>query len=362
MLKPEKQVQKLLISSTSRFVGEYESEKFLITHSWSPIKDLVSLQNGISENPYCRNYYMVVIKTEPTGEHEQIPDYLHKSELFCIYLAIIFGKRFDSHGPVEWEGFFNLPYLNNITPNNFPYIGFNNHIPRTDLSIELNLSKINCLAPLIDNVIKKEPQNTDFINTLNTAGKFYLRSIRIFEQEPELAFLDLITCGEVLAAFYENSFSEDELYDTELKKVLCLLKESNIKGWEFITKFIKKRLYQVRRKYTLTILKLLNEHFFEKTESKQQYWCLQKDNIKDRLLAAYDLRSQYVHTGIRFGQTLYPHAQLMNETPTFNNNKSKFEKCLSKSPTYIGMERIMRYCLIRFIHLNGIFIDENLND
>ena len=36
------------------------------------------------------------------------------------------------------------------------------------------------------------------------------------------------------------------------------------------------------------------------------------------------------------------------------------EKILVKSPTLIGMERIMRFCLLRFMHLNGVFIDLNL--
>ncbi len=39
---------------------------------------------------------------------------------------------------------------------------------------------------------------------------------------------------------------------------------------------------------------------------------------------------------------------------------SELAKILIKSPTFIGMERIMRFCLLRFMHLNGVFIDLRL--
>jgi len=39
----------------------------------------------------------------------------------------------------------------------------------------------------------------------------------------------------------------------------------------------------------------------------------------------------------------------------------EFENLLVKSPTFCGLERIMRFCLLRFIHLHGCPIDEKLN-
>lgn len=37
-----------------------------------------------------------------------------------------------------------------------------------------------------------------------------------------------------------------------------------------------------------------------------------------------------------------------------------FEKALAKAPTYFGLERIIRYCLLRFIHTHGVLIDSRL--
>lgn len=62
MLRPDETVQKILLSSTSRFVGEYESETLLITHAW---QQGVNISTGMQENPYCRNYYVAVFKTPP---------------------------------------------------------------------------------------------------------------------------------------------------------------------------------------------------------------------------------------------------------------------------------------------------------
>jgi len=39
----------------------------------------------------------------------------------------------------------------------------------------------------------------------------------------------------------------------------------------------------------------------------------------------------------------------------------EFEKILVKAPTFFGMERIIRYSLLRFIHTHGIHIDARLD-
>lgn len=356
MLRPDKTIQKLIISSTSRFVGEYESESLLITHAWQQGRENSSI--GLEENPYCRNYYAVVFKTTPSEEKAGvvIPDYTYIGDFLCIYLSILFGKRFDNHGLMEGSGYFKLPNVGMNRPIAFSRIGTNNHLPRKDLEIELNFDKVKLIEKLLYGDVAENIKNI-----IISAGRFYLRSLRIFEEEPELAFLDLITCGEILSNF--NTYSDEELFDPRLITIFQQI-ESKIDKGESISSDLKQRLFQVKRKYTLTICNLLNDYFFTNSESTELFASLSRDKIEQRVKASYDLRSKYVHTGISFGKWLLPHT-IMNEeiclgTPVGLSHE--LTKLIVKTPTFIGMERIMRFCLLRFIHLYaGHTIDSRLD-
>ena len=116
MLKPDENTHKFLISSTSRFVGEYENETLLITHAWPSVGNMGQLYASQTENPYSRNYFIIVFKSELCDKGARIgfPDYEWFPEFICIYLSILFGKRFDNHGPLETNGFFYLANPNVI--------------------------------------------------------------------------------------------------------------------------------------------------------------------------------------------------------------------------------------------------------
>ena len=209
---------------------------------------------------------------------------------------------------------------------------------------------------LIDNSLDQ-----GFLNILHTAGRFYLRSLQIFEEQPEIAFLDLVYCGEVLSSYYE--YTKEDLLDEKLKKYLSRIQE-NMENGETICDAFKNRLWQFKRKYTLTIKNLLNNYFFTNTESKEKLYALKKKDIEKRIKASYDLRSLYVHTGMRFGHFLAPISDVLNEIQIAKwvASSKKLEKLLMLCPTYIGLERIMRFCLLRFIHLNAFSIDKRLDN
>ena len=56
----------------------------------------------------------------------------------------------------------------------------------------------------------------------------------------------------------------------------------------------------MRRKIAKTIENLVDPQFFDGSDVDQTA-ALHSIDIKKRVLAAYDLRSKYVHTGITFG-------------------------------------------------------------
>ena len=358
MLRPEKDLHKCLISSPARLIAEYDEFNLLITHAFPGINDSVLRVTQREENPFSRYYYVCVfrIALPELAEGVVVPDHSHIGNLISIALSIFYGKRFDNHGVIESHGRFSMPLLSDVTPTmQYYYFGSNNHQPRKNLSIELDLR--NC-KPIIDFLINKP--NDQLKQTFFTAGKFYLSSLQSVDTDMEKAFLDLVTCGEILSNYFH--YSEDEIYDSRLKEIFEKLieKEVNQKDIELI----KSRLYQVRARFNLTFKRLLNKHFFDKTESLEEFTRLTSENIESCIKSVYDLRSKYVHAGIDFGHWLVPSRSIMNEiqlgTPVVEDKELR--KILSKVPTYIGLERAMRFALLRLLHINNIYIHTELDN
>jgi len=197
-----------------------------------------------------------------------------------------------------------------------------------------------------------------FVQILTAASGFYARALRAAEDDPETAFLHLITCGEILSEFFR--YEEDKLFLCR-KELLRDFAEiaAKLDDGEKVVKRIKSNISHVKRRFTLTITSLLSEPFFAKHESRETYCALEADNIKRRVKAAYDLRSRYVHTGISFGRWVGHVTQHVEEVQTGSPviEDKEFKKIISQSPTLIGLERIMRFCLLRFMQTNGVNID-----
>lgn len=353
-LRPDKSVQKVLISSTSRFVGEYEENGMLITHVW-PGFNRQNHSAGLFEGPESRNSYIFVFETEPFEQKVRSPlrDYSLMGDLICSYLSLLFGKRFDNHGLVEGLGHFYLPDLSVFSHLCLPGIPQNSHMPRKNLEIPLNFVEFKKIEKLlVDNSLDDK-----FIRTLQSASKFYLQALQNFEQDPEIAYLHLITAGEILSNFFE--YEKDVLLDNQIKTVLSRIND------EQSLNLIKGRLKQVKCRFVKTIERLIDKDFFGCTESSKNFGALKADDFQKSIGAAYDLRSRYVHTGESFGNWISIDAGKCNSEVGFGKPKvedKEYERILAKAPTYVGLERILRYCLLKFIHINGVFIDERLDD
>jgi len=352
-LRPDETIQKLLISTTSRLVGEFESDLLLVAHAWR------DSQVSSTESPLSRSTYVVAFETEPHEKEvgSMLPNYAWVGDVICIYLSILYGKRFDSHGVIEGTGMFRLPDYSLFQSLVQPKLPQNSHTPRRDIAIPLNLVEISRIEPLL-----RPDQDPRFMTFLQTAGRFYLQALQNFEERPDVAYLNLITAGEVLSNYY--SYDKDELLDEQVKDIIRQISKASDNGPE-LAKQIKGRLFQVKRRFLRALEDLLTDPFFAESEAERDFLRLKKDDIKSRLSAAYDLRSQHVHSGIPFGslvsRTLGGEAgEIQAGNPVVGNKD--FEKVLAKAPTYFGLERIIRYCLLRFIHTHGVLIDPRLAD
>ncbi|MDM5460196.1 MULTISPECIES: hypothetical protein [Bacillus cereus group] len=119
----------------------------------------------------------------------------------------------------------------------------------------------------------------------------------------------------------------------------------------------------MKRKFFYSLIEELNDSFFEYTETRNPIGRLNKENIEKNIKSAYDLRSHYVHNGLEFGEYIKPLKGMYNEIAigAVESPVNGAEKALSNTLSFLGLERIIRYTLLRIIHKNGVKIDSKLD-
>ena len=347
-IRPSETIQRILISTTSRFYGAFERPRILLSHAWSsPAAPQGTAR--LEEGPSCRNAFVLSFETEPIERlpGTVIPDRSIGGEILCAYLAVLFGKRFDNHGAFEQNGMFQLPAFGQFSEFCDPRRPQNGHSPRVDFPVPLNLTELErierlLVGPTIDERV---------LRTFQGAAKFYLQALQTVEHDPEVAYLHLITCGEILSNF--EDYPKEELLDEETAALFRQIRDGLPDG-DAIAKKVANRLFQVKRRFLKTILRFVDSAFFTRTEAPELYTALQEVDFARRLGAAYDLRSRYVHTGSPFGGWMGAvRSETQHGRPVLRDEELADRIYLA--PTYPGLERIMRYCLLRFLEANGIY-------
>lgn len=341
----------MLLSTRSRLVGEYfdpEHPSFHITHAWLGASQL---PRSLSESPYSQSYYVASILTEPANEKSTLrvlPDYSHWGEFVATHLSILYGKHFVSLGPLESNGMFHVPERLELDPNSLHSLPPFNHEPRRCVPTPLNLGEVT----RIRKILNMSWVENDAERILFTAGRFYNRALTEIDESPELAYLDFISCGEILSA--ARPVDEDSLLDEKLKHILEEIKLKCTDGQKLASE-VRNRVYQVRRRFAVALSVLLDDYFFANSESDITWAVLTKETIETTLKAAYDLRSRYVHSGVQFGgfvRPLPPNAsEKMIGEPILDDKE--LANIIVKAPSLCGMERIMRYCLLKVSSENG---------
>lgn len=344
-LKPDETVQKILISTTSRMVGDYENKDIVITHAWPNFYDSSAISR-LFETPLSRSGYIIAFETPPIQKKSGviIPNYTPTGENICAYLSVLFGKRFDCHGLVEANGFYQIPDLTAYNKACNQKLPFNSHEKRNCFPIPLKIDQILSIERLL---MDTEIDST-LRSRLDAVCRFYMLALQNAENNLEVAYLHLITAGEIFSSFF--SYSEEKMLDAGTIADLEVIK-NKIKGGDKIAKRISNRLTTVKKSFVKSLCSLLDDSFYMTPESKQKFCRFKPENIEKNIGAAYDLRSKYVHTGVSFGMWVessrdYNDLQFGGRPEV---GDSEFAKILEKAPKFAGLERLMRYCILKFM-------------
>ena len=341
----------MILSSPAHFVAEIESERFRLTHAWPTFG--FNAHDLDPSSRYSRNFFaLTFIEREKSPQEQQKlmpPAHSYVGDYFCVFLSLYFGKRFENHGFLLDHGYYTLPNIQAPRPRRGSALAFNSN-PRKDLSIELSFAKAAVLVPILDRifeVVDGADTISDDINTTYTAGRFYQQALQLYEDDAELSFLSLVNAGEVLVS--SVAFSEDELKDEQTDTMLVEIEEKLTSG---TAAKLKKMLFgQISRRFRVGLAKLLNGNFYDGSECTRDFLKLKPESILKHLKAAYTVRSQFLHNGTRFGQwvlSLEGGSEIMAGVPAYGSNDWK--KLISNIPTLYGLERVIRFCLLRFVH------------
>lgn len=347
-LRPNETVQKILISTTSRMVGEYENEGILITHALASVSDLPA---RILETPLSRSGYIIAFETPPIQKPSIIrPNYTPTGEQICAYMSVLFGKRFDCHGLVETNGFYQIPDLTAYKRTCNQKLPFNSHKERNCFPVPLKIDQISSIERvLIDTKIDPKLRSR-----LDAICRFYMLALQNAENNPEVAYLHLITAGEILSSF--SQYPKEDMLDEKIITDLNTIRDK-IKDGDKIANRISQHLTTVRKSFVKSLYSLLDDSFYTTAESKQGFGHFKPENIEGNIAAAYDLRSKYVHTGMSFGRAIESsrdYNDLWPSKPLVDDKK--LAKILKKAPKLAGLERLMRYCILKFMLSRKLFI------
>ncbi|QJU60063.1 hypothetical protein HL653_22080 [Sphingomonas sp. AP4-R1] len=343
-LRPNESIQKILISAVARFTGEFSSPNLLITHAWPPFHS--GRRDWFREDtPLSRTAFVLSFRTvrSPKLPGFVVPNYEPAGQIVGAVLSVLFGKRFDTHGPIEMSGSFGVPDLSAFSiPNNpsLPHIGPK---VRADYPVPLEVSEARRMQPLFLGDHPDAAARSAFM----AAARFYQRALQAIEDDPEVAYLHLITAGEIIAN--HKPFVEEEHIDEQTRAALARI-EREMDGGAALASQLRGKLRGIKRRFVSAVASYIDPGFFDRTEAIDGFSAFRSDNFTQRLAAAYDLRSKSVHTGRPFGSWIAARSdrgEVQSGEPVVEDDR-ELARILYRAPTFVGLERVLRYALIGF--------------
>ena len=314
MFLPRKSVQRGLVSTTSCLTGNYENDDMAIMLTF-PRSDLKA---RIFESPASRTSLVVGFHTPETRQDAVVlPDYSSHLASVAACMSVLFGKRFDIHGLTEEHGHFRTPDTAEYASLCDHQLSFNSHKSRRAFPVRLELDEFRVVSGLFAD----DPHRRKAVPKLVAAARFYMRALQSAERDVEVAYLHLVTAGEILAALSRK----------------CGLRPGKI-----------------TRAFAKALSGLLDSDFFESQDGVHEVMRFRQDGVEENLRKAYSLRSVYVHNGEEFGPWISTSLGLGNVPPgEWVHPNEKMKEALRAAPTFSGLERLVRYAILKCMERNG---------
>lgn len=297
------------------------------------------------------NYFKVDIGVPVYTGGLMIPNYEPLVKYFASAISLVFGKKVKLVGITSQGAMEYLPVFDEIYEFYNRDAPVNSSSPRVDFPVDLNIASFSIVDKFLSSILRMD--NDKEIDNYGRYLNMYSQSLSVFESMPDVSFLSLICCSELF-----NHISKGE-GDKERKKLIdgaqSILDNMREKGCE------RRHIDRVAEKFSPTskalnekIVSYLDSQFFERSESLDQDKRLTSENAPEAIKRAYGLRSKYVHSGSESGLgTMSSVSGGVVEVWGDLNRSGKIDKNLSKSLSLVGLERVVRFCMLK--HANDKF-------
>ena len=335
-LRPPETVFRFLFSSPAHFAGECSGEDFWLTPAFPSFDRRGRELLRIAAGPFRRSHFCFSVEVperDPTAN--TYPMYEWLGEEMSALLGGFYGKLVSNLGHLQAGRLLTVPSSDERPSYRYDKPPFNDR-PRRPDGAEPNLTHA---APLVAKYVRVAGTDNQ-LPLLVRAADFYRLALETYAERPEIAFAMLISTLEVLSAL--RDYADEELYDEQLLADLKLISASCAEGPNIANR-IRGRLYQVKRKVATLVHHTVPNAFFEQRETEMPWgFITDRDELVQRVRAAYDIRSRLLHTGNRSGLWYIEHDHQGEELgagePVLDDKN--LVKLLTRSVNLVGLERI----------------------
>jgi hypothetical protein len=335
-LRPPETIFRFLFSSPAHFAGECSGGDFWLTPAFPSFDRRGQETMRIGSGPFRRSHFCFSVEVpERDPSVNTYPMYAWVGDEMSALLGAFYGKLVLNFGHMQAGRLVTVPSMEDRPIYRYDKPPFTDRARRPN-GPELNLGHAE---PLVAKYVKVAGSDAQ-LPLLVRAADFYRLALETYGERPEIAFAMLISTLEVLTAI--KTYSDEELYDEQLLDDLKLISTTCTDGPAIVTR-LKGRLYQVKRRVAALVNHVVPDSFFQERETTMAWgFIVDRNELVDRVRAAYDIRSRLLHTGNRSGLWYIEHDTEGEERgagePVLDDKE--LVKLLTRSVNLVGLERI----------------------
>lgn len=345
-------VVRAIAATPSELYGECRAKSIDVGPVEETLSPTIDRYRGRPHDPQrWQEYAFTYLLTE---QDFQSSNWLQLAQRINSWISVIFGKTVTRH---------QLLQINNavLSPATIPKekiwnreLPFYSDIARTEHPFSMDLSSLQLLEDIVFNVSAPAMQ-------LHSAAEFYATALRQWVNEPEHAYVNMVTAGECLSGLMKYDWNE--LADSNALEVDAALR--SCPDAERLVRLYRHQSRFIGEQFVRTLLIELPDSVCADVEYATDTCCrFTRETLRSALKNAYALRSKFVHTGSTFGVytsivAARAKAELWHDfekcaIPLGHSEavaavSSNMLKTVRKAATFIGLERIVRRAVIYYL-------------
>jgi hypothetical protein len=339
-------VFRFLFVSPAYFTAAFERDGFELTVVFRSF-DRRSGSRMAFDGPYARSTFMLSFEV-PVPDKKLavvIPQYHHVGEEVSALIGAFYGKFVINAGQMQSGNRLTVPNMWDGPCHTHEHPAFNQQ-PRKPDGPDLQLTHV---AKLLEVYFYNQVEY-EALDRVLRAAEFYRMALENFHERPEMAYTLLLSALEAIIDL--KTYTDDDKYDPALQEQLAQI-AAQCKDGAKIVAALKGRLYQIRRRVAKLVDAYIPDTYFQQREAREDFASIKsREDLRVRVLAAYDLRSKLLHTGNRTGISHLSLSSMGEEfvlgTPVLPD--PDLVKLLVKCLTLAGLERVTSTVLRSVIH------------